>query len=234
MISDSPVTLLRATALHVALLSSGASIPAVHLWRARCITLVEELRQAMQDAESPKTDLDEASLAQCVLLDELTLRVLPSASHGEWLREPLQVRFHGVQDGDKRVWERIDSSLRNGRQDRSALELYGIVLDLGFDGGRDNTDAYRLRVRSMLDHGARSDDRKSGHVPVNSATTTVNPCPPSHTSFAPGTSYMRRLACCAIVVAVAVALLWLASDFSPTTAVEHLREQAGALPEERS
>ena len=48
-------TMLRDIALHAALLAGGAELPPVHFWRARCITLVEELEQAMRDAGYPET-----------------------------------------------------------------------------------------------------------------------------------------------------------------------------------
>src|SRR5579863_1338259 len=98
-----PVTslrvLLRDTALHVALLSSGAQIPATHSWRARCVALVEDLRQSMRDAGYLDAEIDEVSLAQCTLLDDVTLRALSAAQRGDWSRESLQVRFHDTQDG---------------------------------------------------------------------------------------------------------------------------------------
>lgn len=129
MMSDSTVTFLRPTVLHAALLRGGAELPAIHLWRARCATLVETLRQDMEDGGYPATDIDEVSLVQCVLLDELTLRALRPQQQGEWLRETLQARFHGLHDSVVNVRARIDEVLRGERHNRAALELYGALLE---------------------------------------------------------------------------------------------------------
>ncbi|WP_233808498.1 DotU family type IV/VI secretion system protein [Paraburkholderia sp. HP33-1] len=150
MMFDSTIALMRATALHAALLSAGAQIPAIPFWRARCCTLVETLQQEMQDRTFPATDIREISLAQCVLLDELTLHALPSRQHEEWLRDPLQARFHGVRDGAARVWERIDAVVNGGRQDVARFEFYSVLLELGFDGGRENVATYLERMKSAL------------------------------------------------------------------------------------
>ncbi|MCM2494423.1 DotU family type IV/VI secretion system protein [Burkholderia glumae] len=153
--ADSLITLMRDTALHAALLSSGAMLPPAHVWRARCLALAEALRQAMLDAGYPASAAEEASLAQCVLLDELSLRALPAGQRDEWLREPLQASLHEVTDGAARVWARIDALLRGERQNRLALEWYGIVLTLGFEGGRRDRDDVARRLWTMLDGAAR-------------------------------------------------------------------------------
>ncbi|WP_240702203.1 DotU family type IV/VI secretion system protein [Trinickia terrae] len=154
MMLDSSVTslrtLLRNTALHVALLTGGAQISATHSWRARCVTLVEELRQSMRDAGYLDAEIDETGLAQCTLLDDVTLRALSAAQRGDWSRESLQVRFHDTQDGAEIVCERIDALLLGEHLTPGSLELYRLVLELGFRGGPAERDSYRQRVSAAL------------------------------------------------------------------------------------
>ncbi len=134
-------TLLRNTALHVALLTGGSQISTVHSWRARCISLVEELRQSMRDAGYLDLEIDEASLAQCTLLDDATLRALSAAQRGDWSRESLQVRFHDTQDGAEIVCERVDALLLGEYLTPESLELYRLLFELGFKGGHAQRDS---------------------------------------------------------------------------------------------
>jgi len=219
--SDSIATLMRATALHAALLRGGAEIPATHVWRARCSALVEQLRQAMQDAQYPAACIEEVSLAQSVLLDELTVRTLPLPQHREWARESLQMRFHGLREGASRIWERIDALLDNRRHDRVALELYGILLELGFAGGRADADAYRRRMKSAMSRLACGDEA----API-AATSNVSPPRVSDVSRArliSSTSRSPWIVVGSIVAAMAVlASLWMMFKASPHAAIDRL------------
>ncbi|HEY1609251.1 MAG TPA: DotU family type IV/VI secretion system protein [Paraburkholderia sp.] len=100
--------LLRDTVLHVALVAAGAEVPALHCWRARCITLVDELTQAMRDAGYGDALIDQVGFAQCVLLDEVTLRSLPAERRNEWSRELLQARYHDEAHTVDTVWAMIE------------------------------------------------------------------------------------------------------------------------------
>ncbi|WP_233837986.1 DotU family type IV/VI secretion system protein [Paraburkholderia sp. ZP32-5] len=201
--SDSIATLVRATALCAALLRGGAEIPAIHIWRARCSALVETLRQAMQDAQYPAALIDEASLAQSVLLDELTLRALPLAQHTEWSRESLQMRFHRVRDGASRVWERIDALLDKRHHDQAALELYGILLELGFSGGRADADACRRRVKLAVSRLPGS-DTSAPVLAKNIGSSTRHPKQAFIMTFA--VRYRALLVCFTLFV---IGLMWL-------------------------
>jgi type IV/VI secretion system ImpK/VasF family protein len=138
MTSESPDSLLqktlRDTTLYAALLANGAQIHAIHSWRGRCIKLVEDLQQAMRDAQYVGKEIDEVSLVQCVLLDEITLRASAEAGRGEWMREPLQLRFHGTRDSLPRVFERICAAMHNGRCRPVLRELNTALLELVFEG----------------------------------------------------------------------------------------------------
>ncbi|SMG54122.1 type VI secretion system protein ImpK [Paraburkholderia susongensis] len=177
----------------------------------------------MHDAGYPPSDADEISLAQSVLLDELTLQALPSGQQGEWLREPLQMRFHGLHDGAARVWERIDALLDGVCQDRAALELYGIVLELGFDGGRRDAGACRQRIKSVLNPLARGQATKSISISTETVETTETAVAMTR---AVSPSRMYWIAGGAIVAAVAVVLLWLTFDISLDAAADRLSGQS--------
>ncbi|WP_231337644.1 DotU family type IV/VI secretion system protein [Paraburkholderia sprentiae] len=216
--SDSTAALMRPTALHAALLSNGAEIPAIPFWRARCDTLVETLQQEMQDRTFPATDIQEVSLAQCVLLDELTLHALPSRHHEEWLRDPLQMRFHGVRDGTTHVWKRIDAVADRGHQDLARLEFYCILLALGFDGGREDANAYLERAKSALSRHRRDETVLSIPDSPETAMLGTGSLRPLCMS---GMSRIGTIASAVVAGAIAVASLWAALRVSPE--VEALR-----------
>jgi type VI secretion system protein ImpK len=218
MISDQTVTLLRATVLHAALLRSGAKPPAIHVWRARCAALVETLQQDMKDGGYASRDIAEASLAQCVLLDELTLRALPPAQQDEWLRETLQARFHGLHDGALNVRERIDAVLRGDRHNRGALEFYGVLLEMGFDGGLRDANVCCERVVSAL-------KRSECVAALEPSTPNTESGGATIASNSRGDSVPRqrtRWIAAGVVVAAAILSLWMAFDRSLNAAIGRL------------
>ncbi|AOJ72701.1 MULTISPECIES: DotU family type IV/VI secretion system protein [Burkholderia] len=124
-------TLLQDTMLHIALLTEGARISRVHDWRARCIALVKQFEQAMQDGGYRGGVANELGLAQCVLLDEITMRSLSSEQQDEWLRELLQFRFHSTRDGLSKVRARVDRLLKMHSANAELLEMYSLFYELG-------------------------------------------------------------------------------------------------------
>ncbi|PXW24933.1 type VI secretion system protein ImpK [Paraburkholderia caballeronis] len=193
--------LLRDTVLHVALLAGGAQMPALHFWRARCITLVEDLMQAMRDTGYRDAEIDEASLAQCVLLDDVTLRALPPTRRNEWTRELLLTRFHPSRDGVAAVTERIGRVLRNPEPSRDWLELYRIVLEPGFaEGTQGDRQMQRKRIADALAAMWRDEP---------SATTSDR----TVRTFGSGRNdNRRRFAAGAAVLVLVAAAIWFMSD----------------------
>ncbi|WP_207004147.1 DotU family type IV/VI secretion system protein [Trinickia mobilis] len=230
---DSPATSLRAllrdTALHVALLTGGAQIPAVHSWRARCIALVDGLQQAMRDAGYLDAEIDEVSLAQCTLLDDVTLGALPAAQRGDWSRESLQVRFHDTQDGAEIVCERIDVLLLGEPLTPASLEMYRLVLELGFKGGQAERESYRQRVSAALNKMGRLEDPEPMQTLAETAAAVVRDQGDTR----------RRLPTWGAIFAVAgAAVLWLLLDSHLDRSVarlpEPLPEHLGSLSQGRS
>jgi type VI secretion system protein ImpK len=229
---DSPVTSLRAllrdTALHVALLTGGAQISAVHSWRARCIALIEQREQAMRDTGYTVAEIDEVSLAQCTLLDDLTLRALSTSQRGDWSRESLQVRFHDTQDGAEIVCERIDTLLLGEHLTPVSFELYRLVLELGFKGGQAERDSYRQRVLTALNKTERLEEPQ--FVQTLAETTVM---------MVPDQGGMRRrlsrLSIGGAIFAMAgAAVLWLLLNAYLNHSVAHLPEYLSSLSQGRS
>ncbi len=123
--------LLHDTVLHVALLSQNATVPPTHFWRARCAGLVAQLEQSLQDAQCDDAIVQEISLAQCVLLDEVTLRYLPAERRHEWLRELLQTRFYATNSGKEEIRLRVEALFDEIAPDPQLLDWYGVMLAFG-------------------------------------------------------------------------------------------------------
>lgn len=122
---------LQETVLHVALLAQGASIPEVHAWRARCIGLVERLEQAMRDDGRAVDVVRDVGIAQCMLLDDVTLRHLPAGRRDEWLRETLLFRFHREHRAASRSATQFGALLDGPYSETPLLSLYTTLLELG-------------------------------------------------------------------------------------------------------
>lgn len=128
---------LQETVLHIALLAQGASMPEVHAWRARCIGLVERFEQAMRDDGRASDVVRDVGIAQCMLLDEVTLRHLPAVRRDEWLRETLLFRFHRAHSGAARPGAQIDALLNGAGSEAALLNMYTALLGLGSSQERD-------------------------------------------------------------------------------------------------
>lgn len=128
--------LLQDTMLHVALLTQGARISRVHDWRARCIALVRQFEQALQDGGYRGGIANELGLAQCVFLDEITMRNLSPEQKEEWLRELLQFRFHSIRDGLSKVRARIDRLCRGHSANAALLEMYSLFHEFDLLGDK--------------------------------------------------------------------------------------------------
>jgi len=127
-------SLLRDTALQAALLSQQAEVPSLHTWRARCAGLVEQLRNAMQDADYDQAMIIEASYAQCALLDEAALRHLPDVQRREWQRQTLEMHYFNSNKAADAVYLRIEQLLRQPSPTAERIALYDMLLGLGFGG----------------------------------------------------------------------------------------------------
>jgi len=148
---------LQDTVLHIALLAQGAPIPEIHVWRARCIGLVERLAQAMYDDGWESDVVRDVGLAQCALLDEVTFHYLPVGRRDQWMRETMLFRFHRLHSGADRIRARVDVLLNAVHPDQSLLDMYATLFELGLpherDEFRDRLSMAR-RVASSVDSSA--------------------------------------------------------------------------------
>ncbi|MBR8056196.1 DotU family type IV/VI secretion system protein [Burkholderia dolosa] len=209
---------LQETVLHVALLAQRASIPEIHVWRARCIGLVERLDQAMRDGGCAADIVRDVGIAQCELLDDVTLRHLPAGKQDEWLRETLLFRFHRLRSDAGGITARFDAWSSVADSDVQLVDVYRTLLDLRpSPDGDDVRDVPNARC-AATSHGEQRVAQSASE---------------------PARSFARRFAAAAArawtplwqaMVAMAVlAAVWIACDISLRRAVERLPESAARV-----
>ncbi|SDR49259.1 type VI secretion system protein ImpK [Burkholderia orbicola] len=143
--------LLRDTALLVTTLTSGGRTQDAVALRARCKQLVEQFASALRHRGFPDDVRNEALVAQCGLLDEAALRHLPGESRSAWEREPLQVEQFNLHEAGERVFERLETRMREPAPPVALLECYSAILGMGFVGryARDG-EAKRIALIASL------------------------------------------------------------------------------------
>ncbi|AYZ66684.1 DotU family type IV/VI secretion system protein [Burkholderia multivorans] len=207
---------LQETVLHIALLVQGASIPEIHVWRARCIGLVERLDQAMRDDGCASDVVRDVGIAQCALLDEVTLRHLPAGRRDEWMRETMLFRFHRVSSGADRIRARIEALLNESRSEPQLQDMYATLLDLWLplehDAYRQHVGAARP-VASPLDPDA-ADAAGEPQTQRAVAAVATRAWPP-----------LRRM----LPAAVLLAAVWIGCDVSLQRAVERLPDTGPSI-----
>ncbi|MCA8378121.1 DotU family type IV/VI secretion system protein [Burkholderia cenocepacia] len=149
--SDGMRDLLRDTALLVTTLTSGGRTQDAVALRARCKQLVEQFASALRQRGFPDDVRNEALVAQCGLLDEAALRHLPGESRSAWEREPLQVEQFNLHEAGERVFEQLETRMREPAPPVALLECYSAILGMGFVGryARDG-EAKRIALIASL------------------------------------------------------------------------------------
>ncbi|MGU3778289.1 DotU family type IV/VI secretion system protein [Burkholderia metallica] len=205
---------LQETVLHVALLAQRASIPEIHVWRARCIGLVERLEQAMRDDGRASDVVRDVVIAQCTLLDEVTLRHLPAGRRDEWMRETLLFRFHRAHGGADRVGARTDTLPSGACSEAQLLNMYATLLEPGQSHGRDalraSLDAV-YPVTSQVEAGA-----------AQAANEPAKPLPRSVRAVAAIAARAWVPLRPVLFATVVLAAVWMICDVSLRRAVERL------------
>lgn len=161
---------LRDTALTVTGLASNAAPTAFDAFRRKCTEQIERLRSELTTAGHPRDVVEDATYAQCALLDEAALSSLKGVDRDAWEREPLQVSEFQSHDAGEELIVRIERRLAQPQPVMPLLAIFAAVLDLGFRGkfALDGRDA-RVALMRALDerlgrHGEGSDS--SGPVVV--------------------------------------------------------------------
>lgn len=125
---------LRDTALTVASLAGGAAPESFTAFRDRCAEQVNRLGEELRAAGQPPDVIEDATYAQCALLDEFALKRLVGTARDEWEREPLQVgKFQSHDAGDELI-ARIQRRLAQPQPVLPLLTVFHVVLGLGFRG----------------------------------------------------------------------------------------------------
>ncbi len=212
---------LQETVLHVALLSQGASIPEVHAWRARCIGLVERLEQAMRDDGRASDVVRDVGIAQCALLDEVTLRHLPAARRDEWLRETLLFRFHRSHSIAARSEAQIGALPDGQYSEAPLLNMYTALLGLG---PSHQADAFRAYLEAERRATSEVEPRAAD---MENVRTQRLPWPARSVATVAARAYgpLRPI----LLATVALAAVWIFCDVSLRRAVERLPDSGPRL-----
>ncbi|CAB3677368.1 hypothetical protein LMG24238_02434 [Paraburkholderia sediminicola] len=166
---------LRDTALTVTnLATQGApSMPgAFDAFRQKCKEQIDRLRTELASAGHPADVIEDATYAQCALLDEAALSNLKEGDRDAWEREPLQVsEFQSHNAGDELI-ARIERRLAQPKPVLPLLAIFIAVLDLGFEGkfALNGSDARAALMRALDERLERHRDT-SGPVIVNEGIT---------------------------------------------------------------
>lgn len=140
---------LRETALQVSLMAQGGT--AVGDQRQRCLELVLEFEQALDQRQTPVDVRDEAVYAQCALLDEVALSNLLPDDREKWEAHQLQVERFGNYDAGERVFEQLNARMRETPPNAELLQCYAAILGLGFKGryAREGDAARKALIMSL-------------------------------------------------------------------------------------
>jgi type VI secretion system protein ImpK len=163
---------LRDTALTVTSLARGGTPDSFAAFRQRCKAQVDKLRDELRASGHPDDVIDDASYAQCALLDESALSHLQDGDRDQWEREPLQVLEFNTHDAGEELIARIKRRLDQPQPIPSLLAIFHAVLALGFKGrfARDGGEA-RMSLMTALASRLGSTEESSGPVVVRPETT---------------------------------------------------------------
>jgi type VI secretion system protein ImpK len=96
--------------------------------------------------------IEDATYAQCALLDETALRSLKGYARDEWEQSPLQLKEFHANDAGEELVRRMQLRLREARPVQPLFAIFAAVLDLGFTGRLAlEGDEARVRLRRALD-----------------------------------------------------------------------------------
>ena len=169
-----PVT-LRDTARTVTGLTNDATPTVFAGFRQKCKEQIDRLGAEMMAAGHPRDVIEDATYAQCALLDEAALSSLKGSDRDAWEREPLQVSEFQSHDAGEELIVRIERRLAQPQPVLPLLAIFIAVLDLGFKGkfafdGRDARAALMRAVDERLGHNSERTDT-SGPLIVGAETS---------------------------------------------------------------
>nr|WP_150696059.1 DotU/TssL family secretion system protein [Pandoraea terrae] len=160
---------LRDTALTVMGLAHDATPAHFDTFREKCKAQIDRLRTELESAGHPPDIVEDATYAQCALLDEAALRFLKGSDRDAWEHQPLQVTEFKSHDAGEELITRIKRRLAQPQPVLPLLAIFAAVLDLGFEGqfALDGSNA-RVALMAALDERLASERDTSGPVIVRS------------------------------------------------------------------
>ena len=160
---------LRDTALTVTAMASHAAPDSFSTLHAKSKAQIEQMRTELRAAGHPNDVIEDATYAQCALLDEAALSHLRGGNRDAWEREPLQVSEFQSHDAGDELIARVELRLAQPQPVLPLLAIFTAVLDLGFKGkfALDGSDARRALMQALDTRLGRVDEQgASGMVMV--------------------------------------------------------------------
>ncbi|MGS0742972.1 DotU family type IV/VI secretion system protein [Glaciimonas sp. GG7] len=173
--SHSLRSLLLDTALQITLLPQHFETISHYKWRARCASLIEQLRNKMGEADYDQAIINEVIYAQCALLDDTVQHYLSEVQRCEWKNKSLEMHFFNSNKAGNIIFKRIEMLLQQAAPLPERIALYDTVLGLGF--GRycsEASDAERQRLITRL---VRCADRQIKHSYTSKAKALTKQSP---------------------------------------------------------
>ncbi|MDR0278895.1 MAG: type VI secretion system protein TssL, short form [Paucimonas sp.] len=144
--------LLQDTYLLVVEVGNGVAVSESEALWARCLELVEGVRERLREAGLGQRSTDLISHAQCALLDESVLGKCSGNEHASWAKESLQVRLFNSHQAGESLYEQMREVLAEPAPDPRVLTVFQRVLVLGFQGRyKQHDDPERLRLVAALE-----------------------------------------------------------------------------------
>jgi type VI secretion system protein ImpK len=149
-------------------LASGAAPTAFDAFRRKCTEQIEHLRSELTTAGHPRDVIEDATYAQCALLDEAALSSLKGVDRDAWEREPLQVSEFQSHDAGEELIVRIMRRLAQPQPVLPLLAIFAAVLDLGFRGkfALEGLDARTSLMRALDERLGRHGEGNDSSGPV--------------------------------------------------------------------
>jgi type VI secretion system protein ImpK len=113
-------------------LSTARDLPSPDILQRRIDTLFEQMMGKGREAGIPDQDLADAKYALVAFIDEQIFRS-PWPGRNQWMGKPLQLVYYNENTAGEGFFQRL-TSLQNQPQRAHVLEIYYLVLTLGFQG----------------------------------------------------------------------------------------------------
>ena len=170
--------LLLDISLQVTMLAQQTGILSADCLRSRYAGLIEQLQNNMRNAKYDQAFIEEASYAQCGLLDDVAVRFLSDAQQSEWQSARLEKHFFNSTNACDNIFVRINRLLLETNPSPELIFLYDLVLRLGFRGRYAREDEPE-RQKLILQLGRYTHSTVKSAAPINSKESCYSVCIPA-------------------------------------------------------